>query len=518
MTDTRAHEAGTRPGGPSVQVDPTRWPDVATVPSSGLRAAIADRLFEDVLRRIDVRVELPGGRTSGSGGPEAPVLVLHRPHDFARRVGATGLIGFGESYMAGDWDAPDLAGVLAVFAGQMASLVPARLQAFRRLAVKALPSAHLGSQANTRRNISAHYDLSNEMFELFLDPSMSYSSALFDPATDPQDDGDALATGQVRKIERLLDVAGVRAGSSVLEIGTGWGELALRAARRGARVHTITLSVEQAQLARDRVAAAGLSDLVQVEVCDYRDTTGQYDAVVSVEMIEAVGHAYWADYFRTVSERTAPHGRAVIQAITMPHDRMLATRDTFTWIQKYIFPGGFLPSTESITADARRAGLVVQERLAFGQHYARTLQIWRDRFEQQRRPGRGGRLRRGVPPDVVAVPRLLRGRLRLRVPRRPAGRPRPPHPPVGPRRRWRPPMTATITAADRGSAPADGGVARRLAEVVEPLFHGPLPVRLRAWDGSEAGPADAPVVVLRTADALRRLLWARASSAWRRRT
>ena len=184
------------------------------MPSSGLRAAIADRLFEDVLRRLDVRVELPGGRTSGSGGPGAPVLVLHRPHDFARRVGASGLIGFGESYMAGDWDAPDLAGVLAVFAGQMASLVPARLQAFRRLAVKALPSAHLGSQANTRRNISAHYDLSNEMFELFLDPSMSYSSALFDPSTDPDDDAQALAAAQERKIERLLDVAGVRAGSS----------------------------------------------------------------------------------------------------------------------------------------------------------------------------------------------------------------------------------------------------------------------------------------------------------------
>ena len=116
-------------------------------------------------------------------------------------------------------------------------------------------------------------------------------------------------------------------------------------------------------------------------MCDYRDTTGRYDAVVSVEMIEAVGHAYWTDYFRTLSDRTAPGGRAVIQAITMPHDRMLATRDTFTWIQKYIFPGGFLPSTESITADALGAGLVVHERLAFGQHYARTLRIWRERFE-----------------------------------------------------------------------------------------------------------------------------------------
>ncbi len=381
MTDTRA-AADPDLRGPGVRIDARRWPDVATVPSSGVRAAIADRLFEDVLRRLDVRVELPGGRTSGAGGPEAPVLLLHRPRDFARRVGASGLIGFGESYMAGDWDAPDLAAVLTVFAGQMASLVPARLQSFRRIAVKALPGAHLGSQANTRTNISAHYDLSNEMFELFLDPSMSYSSALFDPAQDPAHDAGALASGQARKIERLLDVAGVREGSSVLEIGTGWGEFALRAARRGARVHTITLSVEQADLARQRLQDEGVADLVEVEVCDYRDTSGRYDAVVSVEMIEAVGYDFWADYFRTLSERTAPNGRAVIQAITMPHDRMLATRDTFTWIQKYIFPGGFLPSTESITADAHRAGLVVQERLAFGQHYARTLQIWRDRFEQ----------------------------------------------------------------------------------------------------------------------------------------
>lgn len=378
---TRPDHDGAADAAHRVRVDPTRWPDVARVPSSGLRAAIAERLFDDVVRRLDVRVELPGGRVAGRGGPDAPVLVLHRPLDFAHRVGATGLIGFGESFMAGDWDAPDLAGVLTVFARQMDSLVPPRLQAFRRLAVKALPSAHQGSQANTRRNISAHYDLSNEMFELFLDPTMTYSSALFSRDDDHLSDADALHAGQVRKIERLLDAAHVGAGSTVLEIGTGWGELALRAAARGARVRSITLSVEQAELARRRIEAAGLDDLVEIEICDYRDTTGHYDAVVSVEMIEAVGHAYWRDYFSTLSARTAPGGRAVIQAITMPHARMLATRDTFTWIQKYVFPGGFLPSTESITADALEAGLVVQERLTFGQHYARTLRIWRDRFE-----------------------------------------------------------------------------------------------------------------------------------------
>ncbi len=285
--------------------------------------------------------------------------------------------------MAGDWDAPDLAGVLTVFAEQMASLVPAPLQNLRRLAVRANPLSHRGSQENTRRNIAAHYDLSNEMFELWLDEGMSYSSGIYHPASEDgtQDEAELLALAQERKIERLLDVARVGPGSSVLEIGTGWGELALRAAARGARVHSVTLSVEQAELARRRVADAGQSDRVTIEVCDYRDTSGQYDAVVSVEMIEAVGHEFWPDYFSTLAARTAPGGRAVVQAITMPHDRMLATRETFTWVQKYIFPGGFLPSTESIAASARGAGMRVQERLAFGQHYARTLRAWRDRFE-----------------------------------------------------------------------------------------------------------------------------------------
>ncbi len=368
----------------AVLVDPGRWPDVARVPSAGLRATIADRLFDSILGRLAVRAEMPDGSVCGAGGPGAPAMVLHRPKDFSHRVGASGLIGFGESYMAGDWDAPDLAAVLTVFAEQLASLVPARLQSFRRLAVKALPSSHTGDQSHTQINIAAHYDLSNEMFELFLDPSMSYSSALFDPANEPDGtcDQDLLAAAQVRKIERLLDAAAVGDGSTVLEIGTGWGELALRAAARGARVHSITLSVEQAELARARFAAAGVAHLVEIEVCDYRDTRGQYDAVVSVEMIEAVGHQFWPHYFSTLAARTKPGGRAVIQAITMPHPRMLATRDTFTWIQKYIFPGGFLPSTESIAADARRAGLQVQERFAFGQHYARTLRIWQARFGQ----------------------------------------------------------------------------------------------------------------------------------------
>jgi cyclopropane-fatty-acyl-phospholipid synthase len=152
-----------------------------------------------------------------------------------------------------------------------------------------------------------------------------------------------LATAQVRKIERLLDQAGVGEGTRVLEIGTGWGELAIRAAQRGATVHSVTLSKEQQGLARRRIAEAGVADRVTVELKDYREVRGQYDAVVSVEMIEAVGYEYWPTYFRTLDAVLAPGGAVAIQAITMPHDRMLATRNTYTWVHKYIFPGGFPP-------------------------------------------------------------------------------------------------------------------------------------------------------------------------------
>src|SRR5262249_54940323 len=155
-----------------------------------------------------------------------------------------------------------------------------------------------------------------------------------------------MADAQRRKIDRLLDSAHVGPGSRVLEIGTGWGELCIRAAQRGAHVRSVTLSAEQQRLALSRVEEAGLSDLVEIDLCDYRDVEGSYDAVLSVEMIEAVGLRFWPTYFAALDRLVLPGGRVAIQAITMPHDRMLASRNTYTWIQKYIFPGGLLPSTE----------------------------------------------------------------------------------------------------------------------------------------------------------------------------
>jgi cyclopropane-fatty-acyl-phospholipid synthase len=373
---------GRQPYAPELDVE--RWPDLATVPPAGLSSRVARSLFERVVRKLEVRVLLPDGRVLGAGGLTGPVMRLDRPEAFFRRVGAGGLIGFGEAYMAGDWTADDLPAVLTVFARRMASLVPPPLQRLRDLYVQHQPTSEHGTVANTRSNISRHYDLSNELFALFLDETMTYSSALFATGSDGElvASAQTLAAAQLRKVDRLLDGAQVGAGVRVLEIGTGWGELAIRAAQRGAIVRSITLSEEQRTLAQARVATAGLSDRVTIDLCDYRAAEGSYDAVLSVEMIEAVGYAFWDSYFEVLEKLLAPGGRVALQAITMPHDRMLASRDTYTWIHKYIFPGGLLPSVTSIEATVASAtSLRVAERFSFGPHYAETLRVWRERFD-----------------------------------------------------------------------------------------------------------------------------------------
>ena len=366
-------------------VDAQLWPDVVTLPAGGFRARVARSLFERVVDRLEVRVLLPDGRVMGRGGLTGPVMRLDRPESFYRRVGASGLIGFGEAYLAGDWTADDLAGVLTVFARRMSTLVPPPLQRLRDVYVQHQPASEHGTTDNTRTNISRHYDLSNELFALFLDESMTYSSALFE--TDSSGllvaGAETLEAAQRRKIDRLLDGAHVQAGTRVLEIGTGWGELAIRAAERGAVVRSITLSEEQRTLAQARVAEAGLSDRVTIDLCDYRAAVGSYDAVLSVEMIEAVGYAFWPAYFDVLDALLAPGGRVGLQAITMPHDRMLASRDTYTWIHKYIFPGGLLPSVRSINESVAQTSLEVADQFSFGAHYAETLRVWRETFDGQ---------------------------------------------------------------------------------------------------------------------------------------
>ncbi|MFN2517900.1 MAG: class I SAM-dependent methyltransferase [Jatrophihabitantaceae bacterium] len=365
---------------PTTGVDPQLWPDVAGVPHTPVRAAVAKRIFRNAVGRIPLRVVEAGGRTYGGGGPAAPVFRLVRPTAFFHRLGATGTIGFGEAYMAGDWTADDLAAVLSVFAANMRHLVPAVFHRLRHAVLHRQPEHEDNTVEGARDNIHRHYDLSNDLFKTFLDESMSYSSAVFDGESSGA--GQDLADAQRRKIDRLLDAVDIRAGSRLLEIGTGWGELAIRAAGRGAQVTSITISTEQAELARHRIAAAGMTERASVLLQDYRETQGQFDAIVSVEMIEAVGANHWDEYFATIDRLLVPGGRVGLQAILQDDYTVLATRDTYTWIRKYIFPGGQLPSAESIERTITGAtSLRVSDRYYFGRHYAETLRRWRERFE-----------------------------------------------------------------------------------------------------------------------------------------
>ncbi len=362
------------------------WLGVAGARHSLARSAIARRIFEHAAAQVPVQVRYPDGRLLGRGEPGSPVMEVVRPKALFNRLGHDANIGFGEAYMAGDWRSAagtDLAELLTPFAQRLSALVPAKLQRLRALAMRPAPHEQRNTLAGARANISAHYDLGNEMFAAFLDPTMSYSAALFpDPhapagALAPQ----ALEAAQLRKIDRALDLAGVRRGSRMLEIGTGWGALAVRAAQRGADVTTITLSQEQASLAGGRAAAAGVSDLVHVRLADYREIGGEYDSIVSVEMIEAVGEAYWPAYFGALERLLAPGGSVALQSITMSHDRMLATRNNYSWIHKYIFPGGIIPSIRAIEENlAAHTQLRVTDRHDMGKHYALTLKLWRENF------------------------------------------------------------------------------------------------------------------------------------------
>lgn len=401
---TQADPTQAEPGEPAAHAAPA-WPDLHSAPrAGGIAPRIAERLFRSAVDRLPVTVrprEAGGGGVLGRGGP---AIVVHRPEELFARLGRDQLIGFGEAYLTGAWSEDGSPGdgvlgdFLTVLAAEVSSLVPAPLQRLRGLVMPRLPRSQRGTVANTRANVSRHYDLSNELFAAFLDPTLSYSSALFDDVDDPTAGAtpESFAAAQHRKIDRLLDQAGVGPGTRLLEIGTGWGELAIRAAARGATVRTITLSVEQQALARERIAAAGHADRVTVDLCDYRalldEPPASYDAVVSVEMIEAVGREFWPTYFRTLDHVLAPGGRVAIQAITLPHERMLATRSTHTFITKYIFPGGALPSVRAIAEGLEEhTALRIVDDLALGAHYALTLRRWDETFvaagEEVRRLG-----------------------------------------------------------------------------------------------------------------------------------
>lgn len=374
---------GTTAPGPAI--DPQRWPDVASMPSAPLRAALARLAFGRAARRLGLHVTTPGEAGTEPAPlparePDQACIVLHRPADFFRRLGTAGPTGFAEAYMAGDWDTPDLAFLLTTIGVGYARLVPAPLRPLRPLLAPGRPAAEDQTIAGSRRNIERHYDLPPEMFATFLDETMTYSCALF-----ARDDAGALAgslaAAQRRKITAILDLARVGPGTRLLEIGTGWGALALAAASRGALVLTITNSPAQHAAASRRVRESGAASRVSVRLLDYRDVRGQFDAVVSVEMIEAVGRAYWPAYFAAIDTALAPGGRAVIQAITLPHRRMQQVSRSHSWMDKYIFPGAVIPSRQAIeSALSGHTTLRVTSVRPMAAHYARTLSSWNARF------------------------------------------------------------------------------------------------------------------------------------------
>ncbi|HET9760757.1 MAG TPA: cyclopropane-fatty-acyl-phospholipid synthase family protein [Nocardioidaceae bacterium] len=352
-------------------------------PTYGVRGAVARAVVKRILRGLPVTARVSDGEVYGAPLSDGrPLLEVTRPQAFFARLGHSPMIGIGESYMAREWSVgagTDLADALAPFAERLTDLIKPVFYSLRHTVLpRGLNPAN--TKDGAKKNIEAHYDLSNEMFQQFLDPTLSYSAALFE-TLDPAPTLADLERAQLAKVDAILDSAGVVAGSRVLEIGTGWGTLAIRAAERGATVTTVTLSVAQAALAQQRVDAAGVADRVEVAVRDYRDQSGQFDAVVSVEMIEAVGEEFWPEYFRTIDALLAPGGRAAIQAILIAHDRLVATRNTYTWIHKYIFPGGMLPSTDAIRQVTRKhTSLHVSNIRPMGLHYAHTLRLWRERF------------------------------------------------------------------------------------------------------------------------------------------
>ncbi|MFI7066355.1 class I SAM-dependent methyltransferase [Kribbella sp. NPDC050124] len=369
------------------------WPTLARPRSNPVRRAGAAAAIRMIAKELPATIHLDSNRSYGLGGP---AMRVHRTSAFLDRLGHDAGSGFGEAYLAGDWDpepGTDLADLLVPFAERFSNeetrhLLPKWAQSLRWLVTRSQPGDQENDRAGARENVSRHYDLSNPMFSEFLDPTLTYSAAYFgDPglgtsaaelATASYDE---LTRAQLNKLDAILDAAGVVSGSRVLDIGCGWASLAIRAAQRGAWVTAITIASQQALLAQRMVAEAGVGDRVQVALRDYRDQIGEFDAVLSVEMIEAVGEKYWPVYFDAIERRLAPGGVAVVQAIVMPHARMLATRNTFTWVQKYIFPGGLIPSIKVIEdVTARHTGLRPEVLRHLGADYARTLRIWRNRF------------------------------------------------------------------------------------------------------------------------------------------
>ncbi|WP_233842611.1 cyclopropane-fatty-acyl-phospholipid synthase family protein [Dyella sp. 2HG41-7] len=328
-----------------------------------------------------VLADAMGHVTLGAGPIEATDLIVHmtvRDPRFYRDVAANGSVGAGVSYMNGAWECDDLVGLIRLLVRNRDLLDametgPARLGGAMMRGWHALRRNTL---AGSRRNIAAHYDLGNAFFGLFLSKDLMYSSAMWDG------ESDTLEAASERKLETICRKLALKPTDRVIEIGTGWGGFALYAARHyGCHVTTTTISREQYALASERVAAAGLQDRITLLLHDYRDLTGQYDKLVSIEMIEAIGADYLETYFAQLGDLLKPDGLAVVQAITIEDHRYVQAINTVDFIKRYVFPGSFIPSvTAMLGAKTRASDLSLIDMQDFGDSYARTLHAWRLRF------------------------------------------------------------------------------------------------------------------------------------------
>jgi cyclopropane-fatty-acyl-phospholipid synthase len=330
----------------------------------------------------DLTVDLPSGaRLAHKGaqpGPQA-FLTIHRWRAIWRLI-LLGDVGFAESYIAGDWTSPNLPAFIELAARNIEPLEAKIEGSFAtRLIGRLRHFAHANTRTGSRKNIAFHYDLGNSFYQCWLDPSMTYSSALYAGPFDTLEDA------QTRKIRRIAELLDIEDDNEVLEIGCGWGALAISLAPLCRSVKGVTLSAEQLLHAKGRIRENGLEDKVSLELRDYRDIAGSFDRIVSIEMVEAVGEAFWPDYFQVLHDRLRPGGTVVLQAITIDERRFESYRQSPDFIQRHVFPGGMLPTREAILREAEKVGLVPSFSERFGESYARTLSEWRRRFLASRK-------------------------------------------------------------------------------------------------------------------------------------
>lgn len=346
------------------------------------------RYFAQVLKVLEklqlgrLDFVLPDGRRfraeGREPGPAAEILVKNA--DVFSRLIREGDLGFCDAYLDGDWDTPDLQAFMDLVQAPQNNGVN---DGFPGLGlVRAYERMRHWLRSNNRRqarkNISYHYDLGNEFYGLWLDETMTYSSALF------RSGQESLEAAQIAKYASMVDQMGAKPGDHVLEIGCGWGGFAeYAAAERGLRVTGLTISQEQHDFARDRIAKAGLADRVEIKLQDYRDERGRYDGIASIEMFEAVGEKYWPVYFGALHNCLNPGAAATLQIITVPDHRFEAYRKTVDFIQKYIFPGGMLPSPGALRREVESAGLRLKGSIEFGESYSQTLRRWHDVFNDR---------------------------------------------------------------------------------------------------------------------------------------